>query len=389
MRGRALLNLSERVTGGKRLQRVLPFPWEAPARQDIHTAVLAIHASFARGIPLDQCIALATGSASPAEDDSTPEEVVEPIQAMDWQGLVAQYREHKISSGLIKQTTWERTYAARMQRLVEATKGKTKPSTPRQLLELLTQRLKDQPGSRGRQVVVQQAAALLRWAVDNERLPQEWAPPLVLSSYTGRRREPKSVTTPIGVDDILLLVESIPDSRWRYAVQLLASFGLRPEELQHLELREGRLWCNYAKVSSRGSTRPRPLRVLPCDAWAKQWGLEESFSSTRMPPMRPGFGSQDLKNYLRRRPLWDQLRHRYALDGEKLVLYSCRHGYAHRAHVICELPPKVVAAAMGHTVETHLAAYSKWCGDDVVDDAFDKAARLLGDRQAQAPEPTT
>jgi hypothetical protein len=106
MRGRALLNLSERVTGGKRLQRVLPFPWEAAARQDIHTAVLAIHASFARGIPLDQCIALATGTASPAEDDSTPEEVVEPIQATDWQGLVAHYRDHKISSGLIKQTTW-------------------------------------------------------------------------------------------------------------------------------------------------------------------------------------------------------------------------------------------------------------------------------------------
>jgi hypothetical protein len=45
--------------------------------------------------------------------------------------------------------------------------------------------------------------------------------------------------------------------------------------------------------------------------------------------------------------------------------------------VICELPPKVVAAAMGHSVETHLAAYSKWCGDDVVDDAFAKAARRL------------
>ena len=43
----------------------------------------------------------------------------------------------------------------------------------------------------------------------------------------------------------------------------------------------------------------------------------------------------------------------------------------------CCLPPKVVAAAMGHSVETHLAAYSRWCGDDVVDDAFAKAARRL------------
>ena len=46
-------------------------------------------------------------------------------------------------------------------------------------------------------------------------------------------------------------------------------------------------------------------------------------------------------------------------------------------HVICDLPPKVVAAAMGHSVQTHLAAYSRWCGDDVVDDAFARAALRL------------
>jgi hypothetical protein len=80
---------------------------------------------------------------------------------------------------------------------------------------------------------------------------------------------------------------------------------------------------------------------------------------------------------MRRRAVWEELRQRYEAEGEKLVLYSCRHGYAHRAHVICELPPKVVAAAMGHSVETHLAAYSRWCGDDVVDDAFSKAAQRL------------
>ena len=46
--------------------------------------------------------------------------------------------------------------------------------------------------------------------------------------------------------------------------------------------------------------------------------------------------------------------------------------------MICDLPPKVVAAAMGHRVQTHLAAYSRWCGDDVVDDAFAKAEQRLG-----------
>ena len=33
--------------------------------------------------------------------------------------------------------------------------------------------------------------------------------------------------------------------RRRYAFQLLRAFGLRPEELQHLLLRQGLLWCTY------------------------------------------------------------------------------------------------------------------------------------------------
>ena len=93
--------------------------------------------------------------------------------------------------------------------------------------------------------------------------------------------------------------------------------------------------------------------------------------------MRAGFGSDSFSRYLLRREHWQHLRQQYEAQGEKLVLYSCRHSYAHRAHVICDLPPKVVAAAMGHSVQTHLAAYSRWCGDDVVDDAFAKAERML------------
>jgi hypothetical protein len=32
----------------------------------------------------------------------------------------------------------------------------------------------------------------------------------------------------------------------------------------------------------------------------------------------------------------------------------------------------------GHSVQIHLAAYSRWCGDEVVDDAFAKAEQRLG-----------
>jgi len=370
MRGRVLLNVSASAAGGARQQRVLPLAWAASERQTIHAAILAIHADFSDGVPLD--LAIETHARIPS-DESSPNGIA-VCEAINWPQLIQGFKDHKLSSGAIKQSTWDEIYWRRMVVILDAVGGKRRPISSKQLLQAVIESWKDRPGSRGRQLQVQFTAALLRWGVDSERLPSSWTPPLDLSIYVGRKREERGITTPIEVSHVLELVEAIPDPRWRLAFQLMAGYGLRPEELQHLESRKGQLWTTYQKVSSRGSTRSRMLRLLPCDDWAQAWQLVNAFRPDRMPPMRPGHGAEDLGTYMRRRSLWQQLRRDYEEQGEKLVLYSCRHGYAHRAHVICELPPKVVAAAMGHSVETHLAAYSRWCGDDVVDDAFEKAA---------------
>ena len=288
------------------------------------------------------------------------------------------FKARKLSSGAIKLRTWTSFYQRRMTELLATFESKRPPTNPRELLEAVTARWSKRPGARGRQMQVQQTAALLRWGVDNGTLALEWAPPLDLDPFVGRKREAKTITTPVEVQHILELVDAIPDARWRFAFQLLAAYGLRPEELQHLQIRSGRMWCNYRKSTSRGETQPRLLRLLPCDDWAESWNLLETFKSQPLPSMRPGYGAEDMGVYMRRRRRWQELRQDYEAAGEKLVLYSARHGYAHRAHLICELPPKVAAAAMGHSVETHLASYSKWCGDEVVDDAFERAARRLG-----------
>ncbi|MFN9693824.1 MAG: hypothetical protein ACK550_08535 [Synechococcaceae cyanobacterium] len=374
MRGRVLLNVSASAAGGVRQQRVLPFAWAAAERQAIHAAVLAIHADYNDGVPLD--LAIETHARIPSEESSSIGLTVS--EAINWPQLIQGFKDHKLSSGAIKQSTWDDMYWRRMSVILEAIGGKRRPISSKQLLEAVIEAWKDRPGSRSRQLQVQFTAALLRWGVDSERLPSSWAPPLDLSIYVGRKRDERGVTTPIDVSHVLDLVEAISDPRWRLAFQLMAAYGLRPEELQHLEIQKGQLWTTYQKVSSRGRTRSRVLRLLPCDTWAQDWQLEKAFRPDRMPPMRPGHGAEGLGTYMRRRPLWQQLRREYEEKGEKLVLYSCRHSYAHRAHVTCELPPKVVAAAMGHSVETHLAAYSRLCGDDVVDDAFAKAEQRLG-----------
>ena len=371
LRGRTRLTVD---AAGGRHQVLLPIEWAHDQADVIRETVLAIHSAHIDGVPLDRAIAAALASDEPAAEP-TAEQGAGPI---DWPELVERFKARKLSSGAIKPRTWEAVYRRRMAELLAILASKKPPTNPRELLEAVTARWSDQPGSRGRQMQVQQAAALLRWGVDNGALPVEWAPPLDLDPFVGRKREGKTITTPIEVKHILELVDAIPDARWRFAFQLLAAYGLRPEELQHLQIRSGRMWCNYRKSTSRGETQPRLLRLLPCDDWAESWNLLETFKSQPLPPMRPGYGAEDMGVYMRRRRRWKELRQDYEAAGEKLVLYSARHGYAHRAHLICELPPKVAAAAMGHSVETHLASYSKWCGDEVVDDAFERAARRLG-----------
>jgi integrase len=363
-RGKARLNISEAIAGRRR-QVPLPIDW-APENVDaIREAALAVYRAIAAGKPIkaaleaDQLAGQPSGTAGP----------------IDWAALVEAFRKKKLGSGEVKPTTWINVYSRRMRPILAASE---RAESPVQLLEAITAPWASQPGCRGRQLLVQQAAALLRWGVDTGRLPGEWAPPLELSAYVGRRREAGTITTPVAVEHVLALVEAIPDPRWRFAFQLLAAYGLRPEELQHLELRGGRLWCNYSKVSSKGRTEPRPLRLLPCDGWAVEWNLEASFRADRLPPMKPGLGADAMGLYMRRRELWRSLRRQYETEGEKLVLYSCRHAYAHRAHTLCPvLPTKFVAAAMGHSLETHLAAYSRWIGDDEVDAAFERAALAM------------
>jgi len=361
-RGKARINVAEALGGGRRRQVPLPLDW-APENVDaIREAAVAVYRAIAAGRPLETALA-------PLVADTTSTQATGLI---NWPGLIEAFQEKKLRSGEIKATTWANVYSRRMRPIMAASE---KATTPVQMLEAITAPWASQPGCRGRQLQVQQTAALLRWGVDTGRLPAEWAPPLDLTPYVGRKRETTAITTPLGISDIAALVEAIPDPKWRFAFQLLAAYGLRPEELQHLELRCGRLWCTYSKITSRGRTEPRPLRLLPCDPWAAAWNLEASYRADRLPPLRPGMGADCMGVYMRRRTLWTELRRQYEAQGEKLVLYSCRHAYAHRAHTLCPtLPTKFVAAAMGHSLETHLAAYSRWIGDDEVDAAFERAA---------------
>ena len=100
------------------------------------------------------------------------------------------------------------------------------------------------------------------------RLGEDWEPPQDLAVFVGRSHAAKAITTPLEVENILALVRAIPDARWRFVVQLMAAYGLRPEQLQHLQIRQSwpaitepwfREWPGFPRVSLA------PFEVRPYD----------------------------------------------------------------------------------------------------------------------------
>jgi len=147
MRGRVLLNVSASAAGGARQQRVLPLAWAASERQTIHASILAIHADFSDGVPPD--LAIETHARNPSAETSPLGTTVS--EAINWSQLIQAFKDHKLSSGTIKQSTWDEIYWRRMAVILDAVGGKRRPISSKQLLQAVIESWKDRPGSRGRQ----------------------------------------------------------------------------------------------------------------------------------------------------------------------------------------------------------------------------------------------
>ncbi len=116
---------------GARQQRVLPLAWAASERQAIHAAVLAIHADYSDGVPLD--LAVETHARKPSGEINPLGTTVS--EAINWPQLIQAFKDHKLSSGAIKQSTWDEIYWRRMAVVLEAIGGKRRPISSKQLLE--------------------------------------------------------------------------------------------------------------------------------------------------------------------------------------------------------------------------------------------------------------
>ena len=313
----------------------------------------------------------------------------EPVEAtaqrMDMAVVVARFQKHKLSdTGAVSSRTWAAMYAPVMRQVLESMAAKPVPRDGRTLLASLRDRCGGEPGSRGRKLRMQYTGQLLRYAVTELGAAERWLPPDDLTPFVGQasRDAERQGATPIKDAQLMRLLEGIPDPRWRLAVSLMACFGLRPVELNHARVNGDKLAVGYRKRTARGLSKPGDVIGLDPE------GLDgESLRVLRLlesglvglPPLglTDGDAAQSVRTYLSRRKVWQAIKAEVADQGGKLSAYSFRHGFALRAHQRYDLSPRVTAALMRHSLQTHHAHYSAWVDDEVVNVAVQRGIDRL------------
>ena len=300
--------------------------------------------------------------------------------ALDWGCVVQRFQKHKVNdTGEVKASTFRSMYQPVMDQVLELIRSKPVPRDAKTLLSRLRDRHGGPPGSRSRQLRMQYTAQLLRFAVSEMGAPDRWTPPSDLKPFVGKAGAGvgNGSATPIKDEQLVTLLEGIPDQRWADAIKLMACFGLRPVELGYLTARGEKLHVAYSKRTSRGSTSPAEIRGLDpvgVPDESRTLLLRIRNGTLELPPL----GASDknaavsVRQYLNRRKVWQDLKAEAESTGERLTPYSFRHGFALRAHETYELTPRVTAALMRHSLQTHVTHYGHWTDGDTIDKAVNR-----------------
>lgn len=247
-------------------------------------------------------------------------------------------------------TTWERTWAPYLSRLAAAAGERRWPNDGAFLSAYLRGW---EPNSRARQMGYDRARRL--WKEAGWSWPEELAP---------LRGNGKAAADPEGVraftdEETQQLREAIEGSKLTtadlVAWDCLICFGLRPKELQALELqrRDGVLVAvvSRSKRSSHGSSGARTVPAVPPAGWpADCRRLLERWKHHGLPPgllvaRSPG------------QLLTQQLRRLHLPEG--LTAYGLRHAFALRLGLDLGLHVREAAELMGHSPAVHLATYGR------------------------------
>ena len=245
---------------------------------------------------------------------------------IDWPGTVEAFRVQRVEKlKVTSSATWAKKYQPPLGAAVAGLAARKPPMDAQSLLDVVLARWK--PGSRSRQIARQSLTNFLTFAVARQGFPKVWQPPVHEREARAAKRDGRALSDA----QIIRLVDELPDTsaghRWRFAVQLLATFGLRPEELRFLKFEDGELKCNYRKAAGPGRrTPPRrlyPLMVRDGDGNPVDWHLADRLAAGEsLPPLgQRGKGAEALRTSLVRQPAvnWCRMRSDIGMPRHQLL----------------------------------------------------------------------
>ena len=364
-RGSIRLSVRSGAAGSTSASVTLPLAWAADAATDAIALITDLHQQVEAGFDLRDALARINGS--------TP--AVAPSNSSQWPLLLERFHDDLQTISRIKDTTWKRSYAPFLDRAVDLLTSASAPVNARDLVSEVVRFWADKP--RSRMMAVDAVKRFLDFAVEVHHLPaQSWTlTDRATKQLRGKRSERRTVAAITDVE-ILGLLDSLPKTaacnRWRNAIKLLALYGLRPEELNHLVVREHpttgqpALFCTYRKVNGSGKSEPRWLMPLPLtDSFSElvDWNLAGAMAINQLPlpPLSDKFA---LRTFLERQAAWGELKTVYAKRDEWVRPYSFRDAYSIRAHR-ADHRLDVICTAMGHSLAVHQSSY-EWSRDGAV-----------------------
>lgn len=352
--------------------RTLPIEWEIGCIGPVTEFLGGLLDAIERGLSLEQAW---QEQARTLEREGNAQVAIP--RRFDWRGLAKDfYRDRELNGTQIG----PKTMAAEQRFISAALQVLETRQSPQDPYQLISQAIAPwRNAARARKQAVEAMIRWLNYGIAYRGLEAKWTLTQAQKKQLVGRQPARAEKATLTDAQILELIDACPSDEWRTVLVLMATYGLRPEELLHLEVRldhnsgKRRFWCRYEKASGQHRTKQRWLHAMPLRDQHDRDCFTDLVSAwdaglLHFPPLKDR--GEAISQYLRRLPLWRRWRQECEASNQVLRPYALRDSYSLRAH-LRGIPSAQVAHAMGHSDQSHCSHYI-WATADTTAAVFER-----------------